>query len=393
MEGAAAAVFAVTFLLLAVPVVGRRKVPRGAVALSGGVFTAVLLRISPRVIDVDILLLLGGLMVLAGLAEAVGVLAGLRRRLLHAAPGVALWLSLGVCVVVSALLLNDAAVLILVPFLLPAFRRLGLPLLPSVVLLAVAANVGSLLTPFGNPQNVVLADAAALDVLSFLRVQGPIVLFGLVTLAIPCWLLGRRAAPGSDAPVPHAVPRSRALLLVAVIAFVTAAVAGPRLPWSLGVSAAAAAVLAYAGLRPRLGRDADRAVAHGLDWNVLALFVGLYFLTGGLHAWFPAEWVPTPYLDRAERAGPGIALLSNVIGNVPATLVLLRLDPAWTVLHAEFLVTVTTLGGSLLLTGSAASLIAAEQARKSGVEIRFFPFLVWAAWALPSLVVGAWLTW
>jgi Na+/H+ antiporter NhaD/arsenite permease-like protein len=159
------------------------------------------------------------------------------------------------------------------------------------------------------------------------------------------------------------------------------------------VSAAAAALLAYVGGRLRIGREADRAAYRGLDWNVLAMFVGLYLLTGGLRSWFPDAWVPTPRLAGPASAGLAVTVLSNVIGNVPATLVLLRLDAAWTVAHAAFLVTVTTLGGSLLLTGSAASLIAAEQARRSGIEVRFAAFAVQAVWILPVLVAGAWWTW
>jgi Na+/H+ antiporter NhaD/arsenite permease-like protein len=61
--------------------------------------------------------------------------------------------------------------------------------------------------------------------------------------------------------------------------------------------------------------------------------------------------------------------------------------------HAQFLVTTSTLGGTLLLTGSAASLLAADQGKKHGVEVRFRDYLVHAVWALPVLVAGAWLTW
>ena len=393
LHAAAAATFAVTFALLALGQAGGRKLPRGGIALVGGLLTAVLLRLSWREVDGEILLLLAGLMVLAGLAEAAGLFAGLRRHLLRRSPGLALWLALALMVAVSAILLNDAAVLVLVPFLVPVASRLGLPPVPVVALLAVAANLGGLLTPFGNPQNVVLAHAAHLGLLDFLRVQGPLVLLGLAVLAIPCWWLGRHAgAPTGELPAPaHA--HGRPFLVAAVLLFLAAAVADPWLPWGLGVSAAACAAIALAGLSVKLGREAARSAWKGLDWNVLAMFVGLFLLTGGLRAWFPSAWVPTRHLGSAATAGLATTALSNLIGNVPATLVLLRLDPAWTVAHAAFLVTVTTLGGSLLLTGSAASLIAAEQARRAGVELRFLPFLVHAAWILPVLAVGAWWTW
>jgi Na+/H+ antiporter NhaD/arsenite permease-like protein len=203
----AAVVFAATFLLLAVGQVGRRKLPRGFIALGGGLATWVALRLSWAVIDFDILLLLAALMVLAGLAEAAGLFAGLRRLLLKLHPGLALWVSLVLMAVVSAILLNDAAVLVLVPFLLPMTLRLGLKPVPVVALLAVAANLGGLLTPFGNPQNVVLAGAGHLDTLAFLRVQGPLVLLGLAVLALPCWWLGRHLQPIVEEEIAPATPR------------------------------------------------------------------------------------------------------------------------------------------------------------------------------------------
>lgn len=161
----------------------------------------------------------------------------------------------------------------------------------------------------------------------------------------------------------------------------------------LGTLAALAALLAFAGLRPLIGPAATKAAVRGIDANVLALFVGLYLLTGGLQDWFPDAWVPTSRLDGPWSSLGAVALLSNLVGNVPAILVLLRLDRAWTVDHAAFLVTTSTLAGALLLTGSAASLIAADQARRLGVEVRFVRFVLHAAWALPIVLVGAWLRW
>lgn len=391
---AAAAVFAVTFFLLALGRFGPWPVPRGAAALAGGLLTKLLVDVPWSAIDVQVLLLLAGLMALAGLAEEAGLFAGVRRRLAAMSPWLALWLSTLLVAVASAVLLNDAAVVVLVPFLLPMLIACGVPAVPAVTLLAVAANVGSLLTPFGNPQNAVLASAADLDVASFLIQQGPLVLLGFGILAVASAWSTRalaRVAPSAIALPPHATPRGRPLLLASLGAFLVAS-AFEVLP--LGALAALAALLAYALLRPTLGKDADRGVKRGFDANVLALFVGLYLLTGGLQSWFPADFSPGESLDGVVSATVAVTALSNTVGNVPAVLMLLRLDPAWTSEHAHFLVTTSTLGGALLLTGSAASLIAADQARRLGVDVRFLAFLRSAAvWVLPLLFLGAWMNW
>lgn len=393
-EGAAAAVFAVTFLLLGLGRLGGWKLPRGPVALSGGLLTALLLQVSWRAIDFQVLLLLAGLMGLAGLAEAAGLFAGLRRRLLKLAPGMALWTALAVMAVASAALLNDAAVVVLVPLLLPPLLSRGLPAVPSITLLAVAANLGSLLTPYGNPQNAVLATAAGLGPVDFLVVQGPLVAVGLAVLAAPCALLGRKAVP---VPAPLAPPlehRGRPWLVACIVGFgVAAALVPATLGWGLGTLAGLTLAVAYAGLRPLVGKVADGAMLRAIDLNVLLLFVGLYLLTGGLPQWFPSGWVPTAALDGPWTSLLAVAVLSNVLGNVPGILVLLGLDGVWTVRHAPFLAATSTLAGALLLTGSAASLIAADQARKLGVEVRFVAFLRHAAWLLPVVLLAAWWTW
>ncbi len=388
VEGAAGAVFAATFLLLALGRVGHVPLKRGHVALAGGLLTAILLRVSWRAIDAQVILLIAGLMALAALAEEAGVLAGLRRRLDRLPPRFALWACLAATALASAAILNDAAIVVLVPFLLPELRRLGLPPVRSVVLLAVAANLGSLLTPFGNPQNAVLARAAGLDVADFVAAQAVPVAFGLALLAVAARLTPVSAAAGE--PVPPATARGRPWLLACLALFLAFAAWQPA-GIGLGTVAVAAAALAWAGLRVPLGRGADRALARSLDVNVIALFVGLYLLTGGLPKWAPAPDLGAAGLWTATAA---VTALSNTIGNVPAILTLLRLDADWTVAHAMFLVTTSTMGGALLLTGSAASLLAADQARKHGVELRFLAFLRHAVpWTLPVLLLGAWLTW
>ncbi len=389
-QGAAAVVFAITFLALALGRVGRMHLPRGWASLAGGVATMLILRVDPRVIDLQILGLLGGLMILAGLAEAGGLFAGIRRRLLHRRPGAALWVMLLLVAGTSALLLNDAAVVVLVPFLIPLVRRLGLAPVPAVALMAVAANVGSLLTPFGNPQNAVLAAHAGLGMVDFLRVQGPIAVAGLAVLAVPCHLLGRKATPDMSRVVVPQEPIDRVALLLCIAFFVVAAIV--QAPFGLGGAAMIAAGCAWLATRAKQGRAADRTVWNSLDLNVLLLFVGLYLLTGGLDQWFPSAWLPFERLDTPWTAGAATTLLSNTVGNVPAILSFIELDPTWVDAHAQFLVTVSTLGGTLLLTGSAASLLAADQAKKHGIEVRFHDYLMHAAWIIPVLLAGAWWT-
>ncbi|HET6398575.1 MAG TPA: SLC13 family permease, partial [Candidatus Thermoplasmatota archaeon] len=207
-EAATAAVFVATFLLLALGRIGRRDVPRGPAALVGGVLTAVLWRLGTEAIDWQVILLLASLMALAGLAGAAGAFRGLQSLLARLPPAWALGAAVAAMGLASAVLLNDAAVVVLVPLLLPSLQARGLRVVPSVVLLAVAANAGSILTPFGNPQNAVLARAAGLRVPDFLADQALVALVAAASLAVACWREGRRAGPATPMPS-QAAPRGQ----------------------------------------------------------------------------------------------------------------------------------------------------------------------------------------
>lgn len=394
---AAGTVFAVAFVLLAFGRIPGRAVQRGTVAVVAGALTLAILAPAGRLpwqawrlVDWQVIGLLAGLMVLGSLAETAGLFAGLRRRLGRQAPWLALWLSLVVVALTSATILNDAAVVVLVPFLMPMLRRLGLPLVPCVALLAASANLGSLLTPFGNPQDAVLARHAHLGLADFLRVQGPLVALGLAVLVVPCRRLGRGVVTATDEPVHPLAARHRLWAAAGITAFVAGAVLVPE---AMGTVAVACATGTLAVLCIWLPRDALAAARRGFDWNVILLFLGMYVLTAGLGAWFPSDRLAVASLTGPVRASVATVALSNAIGNVPAILTLRSLDPAWTVTHAAFLATTSTLGGALLLTGSAASLLAADVAKRLGTEVRFASFARHAAWLLPILLLGIWWTW
>lgn len=404
---------ALTFLGLAAGRVGRVRLPRGGIALGGGIVAAALAATSPAVIDVDVIALLAGLIVLAHLAGTTGATVVVE-RITRMGPRVALAVSLLIVAIASAAVLNDAAVVVLVPLLLPRLVARGVPAAPAVALLGAAANVGSVLTPFGNPQNVVLARLAGLGVVDFLVVQGPWFVAGMLLL----WLQVVRIRPGvpvATAAVAVAAPAAPGATTrdkvttgaerrpdrsdrvpteawlggTAVLLFLVLAIGRPWFGVPLGVAALAAAAWLYAALRLRRGATVDREAVRALDLNVLALFVGLYLLTGSLRVGSAG------LLESAgwPLATAAVVVASNTIGNVPAVLALGAVAPAWTVAHASFLVAVSTLGGSLLLTGSAATLLAAEQARRVGHELRFWTYARWCWPLAPLVVLAAWATW
>ena len=80
--------------------------------------------------------------------------------------------------VLSAFLVNDVVCLVMTPFVLHLARRLRLPLVPYVVTVATASNIGSV-TTITDPQNMLIGSLSGISYVDFLAHLGPIALAGL----------------------------------------------------------------------------------------------------------------------------------------------------------------------------------------------------------------------
>src|SRR5207245_1021184 len=79
----------------------------------------------------------------------------------------------------SALFVNDVICVVMAPLVVDLTRRLGLPPVPYLIALATAANVGSVATLTGNPQNMLIGSFSAISYRAFLLREAPVALVGL----------------------------------------------------------------------------------------------------------------------------------------------------------------------------------------------------------------------
>ena len=103
----------------------------------------------------------------------------------------------GLCFFFSMFITNDVSLITFVPFTMVVLRRIGGEterklLVPVVVMQTVAANLGSMLTPIGNPQNLYLYGRSGMSAVSFLRLMLPYTLLSLGMLAVWNVLLCRK---------------------------------------------------------------------------------------------------------------------------------------------------------------------------------------------------------
>ena len=272
----------------------------------------------------------------------------------------------------SAFLVNDIVCLVMTPFVLQLTRRLGLRPVPYLLAVALASNVGSTATITGNPQNMLIGSLSGISYRRFLVDLAPVALVGLVmTWALLHWICLRGS--GDRAPVADAVaavPRAHVRLKpVAVLAIVLGGFL-TGVPPALTAAVGAAVLLITRTVEPRRVYDE-------VDWGLLVFFIGLFIIVGGAERAGLTRSLLGPVaawnLHRLGVFVPATAVLSNLVSNVPAVMLLRTLVSGFPDPHAGWiaLAMTSTLAGNLTITGSVANIIVVEGAAAGGVRIGF----------------------
>ena len=264
-----------------------------------------------------------------------------------------------ICFFSAMLVTNDVALITFVPLTLLIYSDIKdeRSLILTIVLESAAANLGSMMTPIGNPQNLFLYDKYSLTAMTFVRTMLPVGALGLaavmvLTRLLPC---DRCEAPGR---VEHRIPVIKAAVYSAVFLLCIAAVFRIVPDWVCLAAAVAAAVVC------------DIKLLMKVDYCLLATFVCFFVFVGNIARIDAVSGFFSGILSGRELIVA--ALLSQFISNVPAAVMLAEFTGKGT----ELLLGVD-IGGFGTIIASMASLIAfqiyrgAERA-KSGKYMAVF---------------------
>lgn len=349
-------------------------------------------------IDLPVMTLLFGMLVIAGYLEDARFFRYTAYLVLTRARSARslLWALTFTAGGLSALLLNDTVCLLFTPLVVAVAVEARLPVLPYLLALASAANLGGVVSWSGNPQNMIIGRAAAgaPGFAAYLALMLPIGVACLAgNAAVLSWLFRRQLPHGPLVErAPPKPPFDRVLAtkaLGALALFVGLALAGHGLP---GAAMLAAAVLIV------IARVPPRRILAKLDWSILVFFAGLFVVVAGLRATGLLEDAfarLAPVLARGDAVGDAafvglVTLGSNLVSNVPLVVIAVewvpRLpDPTW---GYVMLAVASTLAGNLTLLGSAANVIVLESAGPRG-ELGFWRFARYgAALTITSLAIA-----
>ncbi|USR62823.1 anion transporter [Lelliottia amnigena] len=323
----------------------------------------------PEAIDWHTIITLSGLMMLTKGVELSGYFDVLGRKTVRrfaTERKLALFMVLAAALL-STFLTNDVALFIVVPLTLTLRKLCEIPVNRLIIFEALAVNAGSLLTPIGNPQNILLWGRSGLSFAAFTWQMAPLALAMMASLLVVCWFAFPNKALNyhSGSVTPQWKPRLVWGCLALYIVFLTALEMKFAL-WGALLVAAGFLVLA-------------RRVLISVDWTLLLVFIAMFIdvhlliqlpaLQGALHSVTDLS----PLVLWLTAIG-----LSQFISNVPSTILLINYVPP-TVLLAW----AVNVGGFGLLPGSLANLIALRMANDRRIWWRFhvwsLPMLIWAA--------------
>lgn len=397
---AAIAVFAATYLVIAIGEAPFYRLDRAGAALLGASLMVGLgvvpLDEAYRAIDFDtITLLLGMMIVVANLRLSGFFRLASNRIVTHAShPLVLLAAIVLVSGTFSAFLVNDTICLVMTPLVLDLVKRLKRDPVPYLLAVPMASNIGSVATITGNPQNMIIGSLSHIPYGAFAAALWPVAAVGLALTTLFLALVHRREFFTRERlPTVAAAPARARPFLVAKSVLVTLAMMAL---FFAGQPVAKVAIVGGALLLFTRHVKAEK-VYREIDWPLLLMFVGLFIVVTGLETTVltPQSVVAISRLDL--QTIPMLAVvtagLSNLVSNVPAVLVLKPFianaaDPqrAWLAVAMA-----ATLAGNLTLVGSVANLIVAQRARSAGVDIGFWSyFKVGAPLTLLTIAFGAW---
>ena len=332
----------------------------------------------PQFVDWSTIVTLIGLLMLTKGVEVSGYFDFVGRKMINAISNeryLALFL-VGAAAVLSTFMTNDVALFIVIPLTITLKKLSTLPVTRLIIFEALAVNAGSLLTPIGNPQNILLWNKSGLSFVGFITQMTPLALVSLLALLMVTWF-SFPAATLKKLENNQGYPYQKKLLVSCLVMYVV-------FIGCIDFGVASYGLLAVLVCFMLLARQ----VLLRIDWPLILVFIAMFIdvrLMVGLGA-VQGVVEQIVHLSPAGVYALGIGL-SQVISNVPATILLINYVPP-----NGLLAYAVNAGGFGLAIGSLANLIALRMANDRHIWLKFhyysFPFLVFSGvvgWGLLHL--------
>jgi Na+/H+ antiporter NhaD/arsenite permease-like protein len=378
------AIFAVTYIGIAVGHIPGLKLNRAGIALLGAIslmiFGGVTTSDAMSFVNGPTICLLFGFFVISAQLRLSGFYDKVAEKLANQLGNPARFLLILMLVTggLSAVLNHDIVCYAFAPITGSALLRKKINPVPFLIALTIASNIGAGATLIGNPQNMMIGQVAHLDFGRYLLWSLAPVSFAMAAAYGIIWLMSRKSlqlpAANQYGLTPQIYPFDRRhtvkgiIMLVVVIGLLFTS-----FPKEVIVLAAAGVHLASTKFRTEdlLGL---------VEWPILVLFVGLFVVAGAFQATGYGEQVIHSLAHGGFNLNAPVNLtlattaLSNLAGNSAAVMLLLKVVDLARPATPYILALANSFGGSLIIIGSVSNIIVVQQAREMGITISFWDF-------------------
>jgi len=337
----------------------------------------------------DVYLFLIGMMVISELARREGVFDWLARHAVTASKGSHSRLFLliyCVGVVVTVFLSNDATAVVLTPAVLAAVRAAEVEPLPYLLICAFIANAASFVLPLSNPANLVVYSGGMPPLGQWLLTFGlPSLASILLTFLILRWLVKKLLEGRVRTSISGGALSVNGQMTLCGIGFLAIVLmSASAMNRDLGAPACVSGLLVASVVSIR-DNSAIKEIAKEIPWSVIPLVAGLFVIVEALNGAGALRiavrsleemknWPPT---QAALTSGFGIALISNLMNNLPSGLIsgtAVRMAGVTGPLRNAVLIGVD-LGPNFSVTGSLATILWLIAIRRERLNVGFWTFL------------------
>ncbi len=392
-EIVALVVFIFTYALISFGRLGKNSVEMPAAAMLGGALMIIAGVVTPDAalasINWGTITLILGMMLIAAAMDMSGLFRWISSSLVRTSGTPRLFMVLVslVTAFLSALILNDAVVLIFTPVIIASARKMGFSPIPPLVMEAISANIGSAATEVGNPQNAYIANISGIQFHVFTEFLLPVTAISLAFAIMFALFVGKREGESTEAAGP-ATNAQADTVFTAPMYFMSAVVAAVFAGFYIFPHSDIPYVALIGGTISLFfipfitGRNGQELLMK-VDWGILLFFVGLFVLISGIESSGLLQLIVSALTNVDGRLLSSVggvtlltAVLSNMVSNVPAVLLISPVlgqgtaPELWLALAAS-----STFAGNATIIGAAANVIVARGASREGVKIRLGAFM------------------